>query len=91
MKGSGVKFYDYEGKETPLMEVAHDPRPGNYIRIRIWNWILRSNGHYYGWGNKTFEPRFGKSQRSYKLWHEVIVRLSTISEFLGPIQHNNFT
>ena len=54
LKDAGVKFYDYEGKETPLMEVLHD-QGVNYIRIRIWNDPKDANGHYYGGGNNDVE------------------------------------
>ncbi|WP_259718252.1 glycosyl hydrolase 53 family protein, partial [Weissella cibaria] len=54
LKDAGVKFYDYDGKEAPLMKVLHD-QGVNYIRIRIWNDPKDANGHYYGGGNNDVE------------------------------------
>ena len=36
LKKAGVKYYDFDGKETSLLKVLHDNEV-NYIRIRIWN------------------------------------------------------
>ena len=36
LKKAGVKYYDFDGKETSLLKVLHD-NGVNYIRIRIWN------------------------------------------------------
>ena len=46
---AGVKYYDYEGNETPLLKVLHD-NGINYIRIRIWNDPFNADGETYGGG-----------------------------------------
>ena len=49
LKKAGVKYYDYEGNETPLLKVLHD-NGINYIRIRIWNDPFNADGKTYGGG-----------------------------------------
>ncbi|MFR0853369.1 MAG: glycosyl hydrolase 53 family protein [Anaerostipes hadrus] len=49
LKKAGVKDYDYEGNETPLLKVLHD-NGINYIRIRIWNDPFNADGETYGGG-----------------------------------------
>ena len=47
LKKAGVKYYDYEGNETPLLKVLHD-NGINYIRI--WNDPFNADGETYGGG-----------------------------------------
>ncbi len=47
---AGVKYYDFDGKETSLLKVLHDNEV-NYIRIRIWNDPTNEKGETYGGGN----------------------------------------
>ena len=49
LKKAGVKYYDYEGNETPLLKVLHD-NGINYIRIRIWNDPFSADRETYGGG-----------------------------------------
>ena len=49
LKKAGVKYYDYEGNETPLLKVLHD-NGINYIRIRIWNDPFNADRETYGGG-----------------------------------------
>ena len=49
LKKAGVKYYDYEGNETPLLKELHD-NGINYIRIRIWNDPFNADGETYGGG-----------------------------------------
>ncbi|MGO2953089.1 MAG: glycosyl hydrolase 53 family protein [Lactobacillus sp.] len=50
LKNAGVKYYDFKGRETPLMKVLHD-NGVNYLRLRIWNDPKNAAGKYYGGGN----------------------------------------
>lgn len=50
LKNAGVKYYDFEGKEQPLMKVLAE-NGVNYIRLRIWNDPKNAEGKYYGGGN----------------------------------------
>lgn len=57
LKNSGVKFYDYEGKELDdqgffdlLAESGID-----YVRIRVWNDPYDEEGHSYGGGNNDLD------------------------------------
>lgn len=50
LKEAGVKYYDDNGKETPLLKVLSD-HGINYIRLRIWNDPTHSEtGKTYGGG-----------------------------------------
>ena len=49
LKKAGVKYYDFDGKETSLLKVLHD-NGVNYIRIRIWNDPTNEKGETYGGG-----------------------------------------
>ena len=49
LKKAGVKYYDFDGNETPLLKVLHD-NGVNYIRIRIWNDPKNEKGETYGGG-----------------------------------------
>ena len=54
---SGVKFRDWNGKETSNEEFfAQFKEAGvNYIRIRVWNNPYNSDGKGYGGGNNDIE------------------------------------
>ena len=47
LKQAGVKFYNQQGQEEPLMKILHD-NGINYIRLRIWN--DPSQQVSWGWG-----------------------------------------
>ena len=49
LKKAGVKYYDFDGKETSLLKILHD-NGVNYIRIRIWNDPTNEKGETYGGG-----------------------------------------
>ena len=50
LKNAGVKYYDNDGKEAPLLKVLSD-NGVNYIRIRIWNDPYNDKGETYGGGS----------------------------------------
>ncbi len=47
---SGVKYYDFDGREADLFRVLAD-NGINYIRVRIWNNPYDDEGHGFGGGN----------------------------------------
>ena len=49
-EASGVKYYDFDGKETDLFRLLAD-NGINYIRVRIWNDPYDGNGNGFGGGN----------------------------------------
>ena len=49
-EASGVKYYDFEGKETDLFRLLAD-NGINMIRVRIWNNPYDENGNGFGGGN----------------------------------------
>lgn len=49
-EASGVKIYDYDGKESDLFSVLEESGV-NYIRVRVWNDPYDASGNGYGGGN----------------------------------------
>lgn len=49
LDNSGVKFYDFDGKERDALEIMQDAGV-NTIRVRIWNDPYDENGSCYGAG-----------------------------------------
>ena len=49
-EASGVKYYDFNGKETDLFRILAD-NGINYIRVRIWNNPYDKKGRGFGGGN----------------------------------------
>ena len=45
-EASGVKYYDYNGKEEDVFKVLSDSGI-NYIRVRVWNDPFDENGNRY--------------------------------------------
>lgn len=50
LENSGVKYYDYDGKEADLFSVLKESGV-NYVRVRVWNDPKDENGNGYGGGN----------------------------------------
>ncbi|SDB31393.1 arabinogalactan endo-1,4-beta-galactosidase [Ruminococcaceae bacterium FB2012] len=50
LEKSGVKFYDYDGKEADLFDVLKQSGV-NYVRVRVWNDPKDKDGNGYGGGN----------------------------------------
>ena len=49
-EASGVKYYDFDGKESDLFRILAD-NGINYIRVRIWNNPYDNDGNGFGGGN----------------------------------------
>ena len=49
-EASGVKYYDFNGKEGDLFRILAD-NGINYIRVRVWNNPFDKEGHGFGGGN----------------------------------------
>ncbi len=54
LEESGVKFYDYDGKEADIFDTLKASGI-NYIRVRIWNDPKDKDGNGYGGGNCDIE------------------------------------
>lgn len=54
LKNAGVKFYNEEGKEEPLLKILSD-NGVNSVRIRVWNDPYNSEGKPYGGGSVNLE------------------------------------
>ena len=66
LTNAGVKYYDYDGKEQPLMKLLKD-NGVNYIRLRIWNDPYNEKGETYGGGDSTVDNglKIGKEATKY--------------------------
>ena len=66
LTNAGVKYYDYDGKEQPLMKILKD-NGVNYIRLRIWNDPYNEKGETYGGGDSTVDNglKIGKEAAKY--------------------------
>lgn len=62
---SGVKYYDYEGKESDVFKTLAESGI-NYIRVRIWNDPYDSEGHGYGGGNNDIDKAVEIGKRATK-------------------------
>jgi len=65
---SGVKYYDYDGKEADVFKVLSESGV-NTIRVRIWNNPYTSEGKGYGGGNNdlTKAIAIGKRATQYQM------------------------
>ena len=54
LEQSGVKYYDYDGKEVDVFSLLAD-NGVNYIRVRVWNDPYDAYNRGYGGGNCTID------------------------------------
>ena len=72
LEKSGVKFYDYEGKEADVFETL--AKSGiNYIRVRVWNNPYTSDGKGYGGGNCDINTAVEIGKRATKYGMKLLV------------------
>lgn len=69
---SGVKYYDYDGKEADLFKVIHD-NGINMVRVRVWNNPYDAQGHGYGGGNNDLEKAIEIGKRANKYGMKLLV------------------
>lgn len=69
---AGVKFYDYDGTETPLMKELAD-NGVNYIRLRVWNNPYNENGNVYGGGVNSVENDLKIAKEATKYGMKVLL------------------
>ena len=65
-EASGVKYYDFEGKETDLLKLLAEVGV-NTVRVRVWNDPYDKDGNGYGGGNCTVDTalEIGKRATAY--------------------------
>ena len=69
---SGVKFYDFEGKEQDVFLTLAQAGI-NYIRLRVWNNPYDENGHGYGGGNNDVATAIELGKRATKYGMKVCI------------------
>ena len=65
-EASGVKYYDFDGKETDLLKILADCGI-NTVRVRVWNDPFDKDGNGYGGGSCTIDTaiEIGKRATAY--------------------------
>lgn len=72
IEAGGVKYYDFEGKESDVYEVL--AKNGiNYIRVRIWNDPYDADGNGYGGGNCDIDNAIEIGKRATKYGMKLLV------------------
>lgn len=72
LEKSGVKYYDYDGKEKDVYEILSE-NGINYIRVRIWNDPFDKNGNGYGGGNCDIDNAVEVGKRATKYGMKLLV------------------
>lgn len=72
LENSGVKYYDFDGKEKDLMEILSNAGV-NYIRVRVWNDPYDENGNGYGGGNCDIDTAVEIGKRATKYGMKLLV------------------
>lgn len=71
-EASGVKYYDFDGKEADVFKVLSDSGV-NYIRVRVWNNPYDEKGNGYGGGNNDIEKAIEIGKRATKYGMRLLV------------------
>ena len=85
LKEAGVKFYDYEGKEAPLLKTLHESGV-NYVRIRIWNDPYNENGETYGGGANDIKRGLEIAQEAAKYDIKILLNFHYSDFWADPSQ-----
>jgi len=72
LEKSGVKFYNFEGKEQDIFRTLHEAGV-NYIRVRVWNDPYDENGNGYGGGNCDIDTAIEIAKRAAKYRMKLLV------------------
>lgn len=72
LEQSGVKFYDFNGKEKDIFKVLKESGV-NYVRIRVWNDPYDANGNGYGGGNNDVAKAVEIGKRATAAGLKVII------------------
>ncbi|SJX69553.1 hypothetical protein FM131_07180 [Weissella confusa] len=85
LKDAGVKFYDNDGNEKPLMQIMAESGV-NYMRIRIFNDPKNSNGSTYGGGNNDTAQAIKIAQEAQKYGMHIMVDFMYSDFWADPSQ-----
>lgn len=85
LENAGVKYYDSEGNEAPLLKILSD-NGLNYIRIRIWNDPYNADGDTYGGGANDVEKALEIGRRAKKYGIKVLVDFHYSDFWADPAQ-----
>lgn len=72
LENSGVKYYNYDGKEQDVFETLAESGV-NYIRLRVWNDPYDKDGNGYGGGNNDVDTAIKLGQRATKYGMKVCI------------------
>lgn len=85
LKNAGVKFYNFNGKQEPLLKILHD-NGVNYIRIRVWNDPKNAAGKYYGGGDNDVATGLKIAKEAKKYHLKVLLDLHYSDLWADPAQ-----
>jgi arabinogalactan endo-1,4-beta-galactosidase len=85
LKESGVKYYDYNGKEQSLLKILHD-NGVNYIRLRIWNDPKNAKGAIYGGGQSDVDHELKIAKEASKYGIKVLLDFHYSDFWADPAQ-----
>ena len=69
---SGVKFYDFDGKEVDAIKMFSDSGV-NWVRLRVWNDPFDKDGNGYGGGNNDLATAIELGKRATKCGMKVLI------------------
>lgn len=72
LEASGVKYYDFNGKETDVFKILAD-NGINTIRVRVWNDPFDADGNGYGGGNCNIDTAVEIGKRAAKYGMSLMV------------------
>ncbi|TGE71834.1 glycosyl hydrolase 53 family protein [Weissella confusa] len=85
LKDAGVKFYDNDGNEKPLMQILAESGV-NYMRIRIFNDPKDANGNTYGGGNNDAAQALKIAQEAKKYGMNIMLDFMYSDFWADPSQ-----
>lgn len=86
LEKAGVKFYDFDGNEEPLMKVISD-NGVNYVRIRIWNDPYNENHEVYGGGVNDVDCGLRIASQAAKYGMKVLLCFQYSDFWTSPATH----
>ncbi len=80
---AGVKYYNYNGKQTDIMQTLEDAGV-NYVRLRVFNDPYDKDGHTYGGGDSTLANAIKTGKDATKHHMKVLVDLQYSDFWADP-------
>ena len=85
LEESGVKYYDYDGKERDVFKILAD-NGINHIRVRVWNDPFTAEGLGYGGGNCDINTALAIGKRATKYGMKLLVNFHYSDFWADPVK-----